>query len=238
MARLLILKTGSTVPTVLSRRRDFEVWITTGSGWAAAEVSTVSVHRDEMPEPPASYAGIVVTGSPSMVTDRAPWSERAGEYLLDAMQAGTPILGICYGHQLLCQALGGTVANNPRGRQIGTVDVALTAQAADDPLFGKFVSPLHVPTSHMQSVVELPRGSQLLGSSPLDANHALRLGERTWGVQFHPEFDAAIVREYIDARRQDIELEGLDVEALKANAIDTADGTILLRRFASLLKRH
>jgi hypothetical protein len=60
VARLLILKTGSTVPTVLSRRRDFEVWITTGSGWAASEVSTVSVHRDEMPEPPASYAGIIV----------------------------------------------------------------------------------------------------------------------------------------------------------------------------------
>jgi GMP synthase (glutamine-hydrolysing) len=238
VSRLLILKTGSTVPTVLSRRRDFEVWITSATGWNPAEVATVSVHKGEEAWAPERYAGIVVTGSPSMVTDREPWSELAGQYLLRAMEQGTPILGICYGHQLLCQTLGGTVSDNPRGRQIGTVDVTLTADAADDPLFGHFASPLHVPTSHLQSVVELPKQGRLLGSSALDPNHVVRFGERTWGVQFHPEFDAAIVRDYIDARRQDIEREGLDAEALKAAAIDSADGTILLRRFASLAKKR
>jgi GMP synthase (glutamine-hydrolysing) len=238
VARLLILKTGSTVPTVLSRRRDFEVWITSATGWAPGEVSTVSVHRDEQPDAPSSYAGIVVTGSASMVTDREPWSERAGQYLLQALDDGTPVLGICYGHQLLCQARGGAVANNPRGRQIGTVDVSLTPEAAGDPLFGHFASPLHVPTSHVQSVITLPEGAQRLGSSALDPNYVVRHGERAWSVQFHPEFDAAIVRDYIDARRGDLEREGLDPEALKDSAVDTADGTILLRRFAQLARRR
>lgn len=238
MARLLILKTGSTVPTVLSRRRDFEVWITSATGVAPADVSTVSVHKGESPAEPGAYAGIVVTGSAAMVTDREPWSEQAAEYLLRAMSAATPILGICYGHQLLSHALGGRVADNPRGRQIGTIDVTLTEDAADDPLFGAFASPLHVPVTHLQSVVELPSSSLLLGSSPRDPHHVVRHNDQSWGVQFHPEFDAAIVREYIDARRHDIEREGLDPEGLKASAIDTADGTIVLRRFASLVGRR
>ena len=55
-------------------------------------------------------------------------------------------------------------------------------------------------------------------------------------MQFHPEFDAQIVRGYVDEREDQIRAEGLDPDGIRENAIDSADGTILLRRFARLAR--
>ena len=84
----------------------------------------------------------------------------------------------------------------------------------------------------------LPEGARLLATSARDPHHAFALGTRAWGVQFHPEFDADIVRGYIDARRSDIAAEGQDPEQLHVHARDTADGTLLLRRFAQLIRQR
>jgi GMP synthase (glutamine-hydrolysing) len=238
VAKVLIVKTGTTLPSVAQRRKDYETWIAGGMGVAPADVSVASVYKDEpLPAPDAPHA-VVVTGSSAMVTERDAWSERTAAWLRDAVQAGTPVLAICYGHQLLAHALGGSVEYNPRGRQIGTIDVELTAAAESDPLFAGMQKLLHLPVSHRQSVVALPEGAVLLASSARDPYHAMRIGERAWGVQFHPEFDADIVRGYIDARRAQIEAEGLDAATLHASATDTPHGPELLRRFAQLaLKR-
>jgi GMP synthase (glutamine-hydrolysing) len=97
---------------------------------------------------------------------------------------------------------------------------------------------LHVPASHLQSVLRLPEGACLLGSTALDPHHAFRYGERAWGLQFHPEFDAGIVRGYIDARRDQLGAEGLDAQKLWDSAMDTADGTIILRRFMDIVRNY
>ncbi|MGD8862946.1 MAG: hypothetical protein PVI30_23230, partial [Myxococcales bacterium] len=91
--------------------------------------------------------------------------------------------------------------------------------------------------SHLESVLELPDGATRLATTARDPNHAFALGERTWAVQFHPEFDADIVRGYIEARRDTIAAEGLDPDALQAAARDTDHGKRLLRRFAHLALR-
>lgn len=235
---LVIIKTGSGVPSVVAKRRDSEVWIAAGAGLAQSAVRVVEVYRD-VPCPRAEdVPGVIVTGSPAMVTDRAAWSERTAAWLREVVALGTPVLGICYGHQLLAHALGGEVQDNPRGRQIGTTDVALTERAADDALFGGFVSPLHLPVSHVQSVHRLPQGAHVLGYTDRDPHHAVRYARHAWGVQFHPEFDVGIVRGYIDARRDQLLAEGLDANALWESATDTADGTILLRRFSDLVRQH
>lgn len=238
MDRVLIVKAGTTVPGVLERRRDFEVWITAGMGLAPAQVRVCAVYLEETLPDPRGIAAAVVTGSAAMVTDAAPWSEYTAQWLRDAIGVGTPVLGICYGHQLLAHALGGKVENNPRGRNLGTVDVKLTEAAQDDPLFNGFETVLHVPVSHLQSVVELPPGARRLATTARDPNHAFAIGTSTWGLQFHPEFDADIVRGYIDARRTELTAEGQDADALKASAADTLDGTLLLHRFANLVRQR
>jgi GMP synthase (glutamine-hydrolysing) len=173
-----------------------------------------------------------------MVTDREPWSETTAAWIARAVELGKPVLGICYGHQLMAHALGGEVRYNPRGREIGTTDVKLNSAAQSDPLFGRFAEILHLPVCHLQAVVRLPARATVLGSTLLDPHQVVRFGPLAWGVQFHPEFDANIVRAYIDARRDDMVREGMDPEALWHSATDTADGTFVLRRFAEIVRKH
>lgn len=238
MAALLLIKTGTAVPSVVARRKDCDIWIRTGLGVPESDAQLVNVYQGEALPHARDVAGAVITGSSAMVTDRADWSERTADWLREAVQLEVPVLGICYGHQLLAHALGGLVEFNPRGRHIGTVDVSLRDEARSDRLFKAFSEALHLPVSHRQSVTRLPDGAVWLAEAAIDPHHAFRIGTSAWGVQFHPEFDANIVRGYIEARRDDMFREGLDADALWENAMDSADGTILLRRFADVVRRR
>jgi GMP synthase (glutamine-hydrolysing) len=234
--RVLIVKTGTTVSSVVARRGDFEDWIGAGLGVAAEQLDVRRVFLGDALPDARDVNAVVVTGSAAMVTDRDAWSEQTAAWLRGAVELGTPVLGICYGHQLLAHAFGGTVQNNPHGRSIGTVDVALTERAAGDPLFAGMDGTLHVPVSHRQSVTTLPEGAQLLATNARDPFHAFAIGARAWGVQFHPEFDADIVRGYIEERRAALATEGLDPDALKTNARDSGHGTRVLQNFAAFVR--
>lgn len=232
--RVLLIKTGSTVPNVKATRGDFEAWFADGLGVPSGALSVVNVFEGEpLPEPAASdIDAVVITGSAALVTDAEPWSEATAAWLRRAHPLGIPTLGVCYGHQLLARALGGAVANNDLGRHIGTVDVSLTGEGQRDPLFSRLPPVVHVPVSHVQRVVALPQGARCLAAADKDAYHAFALGNHVWGVQFHPEFDAEIVRGYITARQGVIAAEGLNPVALSGNALDTEHGKTLLRTFA------
>jgi len=237
MTALLVIKAGDAIPSISAKRRDFETWIAAGAGLSLSDVEVIRVFDDEPLPEPESVPGVIVTGSSAMVTDREPWSEATARWLARAVALDKPVLGICYGHQLLAHALGGEVRHNPRGREIGTVDVKLNSHASTDPLFGRFAELLHLPVSHLQSVVHLPAHASVLGTTALDPHHVVRYGAAAWGVQFHPEFDANIVRAYIDATRDEMQREGLDAEAIWHSATDTADGTFVLRHFAELVRK-
>ena len=214
------------------RRGDFEDWIAQGLGLARGALDVVAVDRGEPLPEPAAAAGVVVTGSSAMVSEREPWSERTAGWLARAVDGGTPVLGICYGHQLLAYALGGRVGQNPRGREIGTVEVRALAPAHGDALLGVLGerAPAHV--SHVESVLELPAGALRLAESDLDPVQGFVFGDAAWGVQFHPEFDADIARGYVAGRRDVLAGEGLDPDALHAAVRDAPVGPALLRRFA------
>src|SRR5208283_1333607 len=235
-AGILIIKTGSTLPGLKSRKGDFEHWIIAGMRVSADEVTVVDVTAGEPLPPNGAFAGVVVTGSHSMVTDHARWSERAARWLALEVDAETPTLGICYGHQLLGYALGGTVEENPRGWEMGTVEITLEETAARDELLGGFDSAMKVQSSHTQSVTRLPRKAVLLASSSRDANQAFRVGKAAWGVQFHPEFDRETVQTYIEHCRKKLIAEGQDPDRLIRESQDTSCGTEILQRFARVSK--
>jgi GMP synthase (glutamine-hydrolysing) len=235
MKPVLILKTGDTLPDVSVRRGDFDLWIREGLALSDVRVETVCVFRDEPLPSPQSVAGVVVTGSAAMVSERAGWSERSAAWLAEAVASGTWILGICYGHQLLAHALGGRVGPNPRGRQIGTI--ALQLDAAGDALLGGLPEEIVVQASHVEAVLEFPKAAIALGTNSMDAYAAFRVGERAWGVQFHPEFDADIMRGYIRGRRALIAQEGGDPVALEAACRDSPHGAAVLARFGELVRQ-
>jgi len=231
---IVIVKTGSALPAVLPVHGDFDEWIVHALGIPRDGTLTVDVVCGEALPPQDQIAGVVVTGSPAMVSDREPWSERAAAWLAGAVEAGTPTLGICYGHQLLAQSLGGVVGANPNGREVGTIEVHLKAEAGTDPLLGGLPSPLFVHATHLESVLELPAGALPLAWSRAERHHAFRLGDAAWGVQFHPEFEAAHMRGYIRARRQVLLADGLDPDRLILEVAESDHGAAIMRRFASL----
>ena len=234
MRPLLILKTGSALPDVVARRGDFERWITDGLGLDDDNVEVVDVYRDHEPPAPEETAAVVVTGSAAMVTNRARWSVEAGRWIAEAVDRGVPVLGICYGHQLMADALGGEVGKNPYGREIGTIEVTLTPEGEEDPLLGVLAPAAEVQSTHVESVLVLPPGARLLATSALDPNQAFAIGPRAWGVQFHPEADAEMIRSYVMGRRNVIAREGIDPDALIEATRDSGAGRRLLRRFAEI----
>jgi len=235
MRPLWIVKAGSTVSRLVPRRGDFEDWFRAGLGRDAATAPRVRPYRGDALPPPAEAAAVVVTGSNAMVTDEEPWSLRTQAWLREVVDRGVPVLGVCYGHQLLARALGGEVGWNPRGREIGTVAVELTEPGRRDPLLAGLPTRLIVQESHSQSVLRLPDGARLLASNAHDPHQAFAAGDRAWGLQFHPEFDADVVRGYLEERRTEIVREGRDVEELLAGARDSEHGARVLRSFAALV---
>jgi GMP synthase (glutamine-hydrolysing) len=227
---LAVFITGDPVPGAKAARGDFFRMITEGVGPEFVCGFEVVVCTNESHyEDPRAYCGIIVSGSPARLNDREDWMLRTEDALCDAHEKQVPILGICFGHQLLGEALGGRVEPNPNGREIGTVQ--LTHRAADS-LLDALESEPTVAMSHLDSVVEVPPGATIIRSTSLDPHAALRFSETTWGVQFHPEMDAEIVGHSLEDRRSDIAREGLDVDRLLAARVDSPYGPELLSAFA------
>jgi GMP synthase (glutamine-hydrolysing) len=232
---IALIKTGGTIGQIKPRHGDFEDWFAESMG--VSDLLQVDVFRQQ-PLPAADkLAGIVVTGSPAMVSAREDWSERTAQWLRHAVQTGVPVLGVCYGHQLLAHALGGRVGPNPRGRQIGTVTAQLIDISGDDPLLGQLPRTFFAQTSHSEVVLELPPGASCLATSPLDDNFVIRFAENVWGVQFHPEFSGLVMSEYIRYRVEALCEEGLNPEQLLDNTTDTEEARTVLSKFAALLRR-
>lgn len=231
MASLLILKTGSTYPSVSQKRGDFETWF---AGYLEPEcqVAIRNVAEGELPESAEGWQGVVVTGSPAMVTDRAAWSEQTAIWLREAVELGIPVLGVCYGHQLLAHAFGGSVGFREQGRESGTFEVRLTDEGKQDPLLGQLPAAFPAHLTHAQSALELPAEATLLAFSEGEAHQAFRMGRHAWGVQFHPEFDQDIMTTYLETQSPALEQEGQDVKKLLSTVRDTPEASSLLARFA------
>ncbi|TGN41130.1 glutamine amidotransferase [Marinobacter confluentis] len=233
-ARVVILKTGNTLPPIRDAFGDFDRWFLNGlSAELAREV--VDVTCQPLPGEPDHWDGIVVTGSPAMVSDREPWSESTGDWLAKAIERGVPVLGVCYGHQLMAHALGGKVGYHPRGRETGSYPIRLHASAQEDPLFAGLPAEFPVQLTHRQSVLELPESAVLLASNDFEPHQAFRIGPCAWGVQFHPEFTADIMRAYLQAQTPALLAEGLSPEALTAGVEDSLHASSLLQRFSEFV---
>jgi len=228
---LCILVTGDPVPATQERVGGFAALVRAGLA-GAWQGGFVELDARSAPELPASecFAGVIVTGSASSVTERAPWMLRAERYLARAVELEQPVLGICFGHQLLGQALGGLVERNPRGREMGTVEVEIVE---DDPLLDRSIVPALAHATHVDSVTVLPAGARVLARTALEPHAALRFGRRAWGVQFHPEFDEQVMSEYVKTRQELLEQEGRDTAAALAAVRAAETGNLVLRRFVA-----
>jgi GMP synthase (glutamine-hydrolysing) len=135
------------------------------------------------------FDGAVVSGSRSSVYWDEPWIPQVKTWVERAAETGMPMLGVCYGHQLLADALGGEV------RDMGEYEIGYReiTHSGDSRLFEGIDERFVAFTTHSDEVVELPPGAESIAENEY-GNHGFRKGD-VFGVQFHPEYDAATAEE-------------------------------------------
>src|SRR5690348_225665 len=188
MARITIIETGVISEPTRARcgsfPRMFERMIRTAD--ATVEVDTVSaLNGKQLPEP-ASLQALLLTGSPAGVYDDLDWIAPLEDFVRRAYAAKTPMAGICFGHQLMAQALGGIVRKSDKGWGIGrhVYDIAPGNGVID----GQRIA---IAASHQDQVIEPPPRARTIMSSAF-TEHAGLLYENgaALSVQPHPEFEA------------------------------------------------
>ncbi len=238
MKRLYIIKAGTTFPATAKQFGDFDQWTASTLGITDVEIDIVDAENGADLPSAQECAGAVITGSHSMVTDNLPWSVRLEEWILSLLHTDTPLFGICYGHQLLAQAAGGQVGFHPRGEEIGTVAVQLLPDCVNDPVFQSLLQSFLVHATHEQTVLRLPAGSVRLAANEYESNHAFRVGGWAWGVQFHPEYSADIMRSYIREQKDELEEAGRNVPELLNRVSETPYAAQTLRNFGNVVKER
>ncbi|MFN2409823.1 MAG: glutamine amidotransferase [Halomonas sp.] len=238
MPSLVIIKTGDAFPEVVEQHGDFEQLFIQQLHEALPADMTLSVWDAQKKTPtvaPTSVAGVIITGSHSMVSEAPPWSEALKPWLKQALADDVAMLGVCYGHQLMAAAFEGVSDFHPAGRESGTHQVRLTQAGQQDPLFNQLPVSFPAHLTHAQSVMQLPPNATVLAHNSHDANQALRYGPRQWSVQFHPEFTVPVMRAYLERQRAALRDQGEDPDALISGVHDTPEASGLLRRFLAFV---
>jgi GMP synthase-like glutamine amidotransferase len=168
--------------------------------WDAIEPETA---RPEL----GDVDGVVLFGSSYNVehADEQPFIKELRELTREALDAGTPFLGVCFGAQVLAWALDAEVGKAPV-REVGFEPIHPTPAAANDPLVSHYEDGDMVFQWHMDTF-ELPAGAELLVAGDGVRNQAYRVNDRTWGVQYHFEIDGAEVESWLEAFAREADLE-------------------------------
>jgi GMP synthase (glutamine-hydrolysing) len=224
---------------------DYDRWFARALVGAGVELRVLDLDAGApLPGGRPDADGVLVTGSPRSVTEHAPWMVRAGTWLRQQADAGVPVLGVCFGHQLLAEAFGGRVARSSRGRELGTVSCELTAAGRADPLFEGIPARFEAQATHEDEVAELPPGATILAANGWSRIQAFAVGGCVRGVQFHPELDPATLGALAAARAPalaaEAEARGEDgearVRAVLAGIRPAPWGGRILRNFLASLR--
>jgi len=233
-APVLIIHTGDPNDELKQAYGSYAVQLQQAAGLADHETEIVSVFQGHALREPDQYRAVLITGSPTMVTDLVEWSERTAQWLRRAAEHGLPMFGVCYGHQLLSHAFGGKVGFNPAGRVAGTMAVSKQPAAANEHLLQEAPDSFAAHMLHSQVVLEPPQGAVVLASSPKDPYHMLKLAPNIYSAQFHPEFSCDFVKAHLAYYTDTYRNCGIDTAAMCACVSDTPQSAEILRRFLRL----
>ena len=202
-----------------------------GLAWRYVDLPT----GDSLPEEPAG--GLIFLGGPMSVNDELGYIREEVRMIERALQAGTPVLGVCLGAQLLARALGARVYRNAV-KEIGWFPVTWMPATDSDPVFTGLSGRDEVFHWHGETF-DLPAGTARLASSEACRNQAFRYGQNAWGLQFHLEVTPEMIDAWCrdDANCGDLrELEAPIDAHLNAGRLATLSNRVF-GRWADLVKQ-
>ncbi|QFT59577.1 GMP synthase [glutamine-hydrolyzing] [Sulfitobacter sp. THAF37] len=156
------------------------------------------VCRDAFPQDIRAFDGVMITGSPASVNDRAPWMLRLQDLIRGMIAARQPLFGACFGHQIIAAALGAPIVGNPEGWGHGLLNVR---RSGASPWAGPETG-FSLYGSHMEQVGAVPEGAEVVFEGPGCTVAGFALGDHLFTIQHHPEmthdFMTALVEFYAD----------------------------------------
>jgi GMP synthase (glutamine-hydrolysing) len=200
--------------------------------FADHEYVTVVVYdviNGELPGSPSEADAWLTTGSRHSVNDDEPWIRDLEEFVRKVADVGAPFIGICFGHQLIAKALGGSVVRSERGWGVGVKEVQLDRELG-------WGDSYRVLTSYQDQVATLPPEAEILGWNDHCPVSVMGVGSTILGIQGHPEFDPAYSKALMESRRgKPIPAETVD--AGLATLADDPDGTRLAEWILEFIER-
>jgi len=209
---------------------------------AGAQVRVWDAIHDEPAPSLDDVSGVVIFGSSYNIehVDEQPFIDQLRAITLDALDRGTPYLGICFGAQMIARSLGAEIRKAPV-REIGYVPLRPLHAAADDQLLSHYADGDQVFQWHMDTF-DLPAEAEQLAAGDQVAAQAFRIGDRTWATQFHLEIDRAEIDLWIDDIGPALETEWHTTSARMRTAATAHQarhehqGTEVFRRFVKVAR--
>lgn len=231
--RILLVLAGHAIDEVRRQFGDFDTLLSAPFkhlGLSSSALSILPICDGPPFDPPldiTAYRGVVISGSAAMVADASPFIGHTEALILKCLEHSIPLLGICFGHQLLAKVLGAEVGPHLKGRHNGTYQVH---QLHSDRLFRDMPQDFLAQVSHRDVILKPASAMQILATTDYDPYHAFRYRDHAWGVQFHPEWNQAISHAYLLARASVIDQKSINLLA------PSDDAALVFKNFLDIVR--
>ncbi|GAW33354.1 GMP synthase [Roseovarius sp. A-2] len=212
-----ILQTGHAPDIVLPELGDYDTMMARMLDGQGFDFVTYSVVDEEFPDGPQDADGWLITGSKHGAYEDHAWIPPLEDLIRAIHAANLPMVGICFGHQIIAQALGGTVVKHPNGWRVGATEYDIEG------------TPLTLNAWHQDQVIEAPEEAELVGRAEGCDIAALRYGDHIFTVQPHPEFNATMMDRLIEHRAIGVVPDPLRDHARGRLAMPTDNSTMATR---------
>ena len=196
--KLLIISAGPGIDQIRDQYGHATDWISNLVTSSNIQIDTNNIYANEDFDK-SYYDGWIITGSASSVIDNHDWIKLLKNKIIYANKYSIPILGICFGHQIISSALGGDVTHNDRGWELGSYKIDITEAGLSSKLFNNIELNDYFYFSHEDIVSKLPIGAVELANNSMGLQ-SFSVANQIFGVQFHPEFTVDIMDQYVKVR--------------------------------------